>query len=109
MNFPKACIASLAMLIGLPALPANAQTIETIQVDSQLADCTGVGPMKCMRVKKSNSREWEFFYNGIIGFEFKPGYRYKLRVAVSKVKSPAADASRLSYRLVKVLSKKRVK
>lgn len=80
---------------------------ETFYINSKLVDCVGVGPQKCMQVRNSPKSDWTLFYGGIEGFTFVPGYQYKLKVAVTKVKNPPADGSSLNYKLVKMLGKKK--
>jgi len=80
---------------------------EVLYINNKLVDCVGVGPQKCMQVRKSPKSEWTLFYGGIDGFRYEPGYRYKLKVNVSKIKNPPMDSSSLKYSLVKVLSKKK--
>lgn len=92
----------------LPVQQANAAgKNEVFYVNNKLVDCVGVGPQKCLQVRKSPKGEWTLFYGAIDGFDYEPGYRYKLKVNVTKVKNPPADASSLNYKLVKVLSKKK--
>ncbi|GAA0880136.1 hypothetical protein GCM10009119_31060 [Algoriphagus jejuensis] len=87
---------------------AEANT-ETWWVNSAKVDCTGAGPMTCMQIQKGESieeGEWKLFYDQISGFEYEPGFIYQLEVEVSKKEEPIpADASSLSYKLVKQISK----
>lgn len=71
----------------------------------QQVDCVGVGPMKCMLVKRSADAEWEYFYNGIEGFTYQPGFNYRLRVRETEVRNPPADGSSLHYRLLELVEK----
>jgi hypothetical protein len=79
--------------------------VKTMYVDAELVDCEGEGPMKCMRVRESESEDWTLFYSPIEGFEHEAGNTYELRVEVLKVDDPPADGSSLRYRLVEVVSK----
>jgi heat shock protein HslJ len=76
----------------------------TMYVGSELVDCTGVAPQQCMQVRTSPDEDWSLFYDQIEGFAFEPGYEYELLVAVSEVPNPPADASRLRYELVELVS-----
>lgn len=78
---------------------------EKMTIASEQGDCVGVAPMKCLLVKKEGQADWEFFYNGIEGFNYVPGYEYVLEVRTEKVENPAADQSSLKYVLVKEVSK----
>lgn len=100
-----------AAIVGAGLLPMQQASAagknEVLYINNKLVDCVGVGPQKCMQVRKSPKSEWTLFYGGIDGFRFEPGYRYKLKVNVSKIKNPPMDSSSLKYSLVKVLSKKK--
>lgn len=108
--FPYLCL-FVAML--LPACqnntiqPAKDRTI--IQVGPSLVDCTGVGLMQCMQIKKPGQSQWELFYGSIDGFTFTSGYLYKLDVKVTKraIPIPADDSSQI-WSLVKIIKKQKV-
>lgn len=79
-------------------------------VNSSKVDCVGVGPMSCMQVQKGNTMEeaqWQNFYSSIDGFDYEPGYIYKLQVKEKRLPKDEvpADASSIKYTLVKVLDK----
>lgn len=78
---------------------------EILYVDSKIVDCTGLVPQKCMRVRSSESAQWEYFYGAIEGFEYEAGYHYKLLIDVTEVKNPPQDASSLRYKLKKIIEK----
>lgn len=80
---------------------------EILIVADRRADCTGVAPMKCLQVKKPQDEKWSLFYQNIENFDYVEGYTYVLRVRVDTVKNPPADASKLKYRLRKVLHRER--
>ncbi|WP_438870986.1 DUF4377 domain-containing protein [Providencia hangzhouensis] len=54
--------------------PAETDNTKTFYIDSSLADCMGVAPMKCMKVKENPSDDWQLFYSSIQGFEYQPGF-----------------------------------
>lgn len=74
-------------------------------VGPEQVECEGEGPQLCYLIKTEPDGEWEYFYSGIQGFEFEPGYEYELVVAVIPVKNPPAGASSLQYLLVDEVSK----
>lgn len=88
----------------------NAETI--LFVNSSKVECTGVGKMQCLQTQESETlkpNDWKNFYGNIEGFEYEPGYIYKLSVK-KEMLDPAtvpADASTLKYSLVKVIEKNR--
>lgn len=103
---------SLKMLMLLLSVTSMAFAQETIkmQVKESKVHCTGVGPMACLQVKTAKEKEWTYFYNNIEGFDFEPGYRYKLKVEKTKHEGNLpADASAYTYKLKKVVYKKKVK
>lgn len=80
-------------------------------VNSSKVSCTGVGPMQCYSVQNGdtlNWQNWQNFYSGINGFEFEPGYIYKLLIKEKTLSAEdvPADASSITYTLVKILEKK---
>jgi heat shock protein HslJ len=88
----------------------NAETI--LYVNSSKVECTGVGKMQCLQIQESETlkpNDWKNFFGNIEGFEYEPGYIYKLSVKKENL-DPAtvpADASTLKYSLVKVIEKNR--
>jgi hypothetical protein len=80
--------------------------IDTLYVNRELVDCEGgAGPQKCMQVRRGRDEPWELFYGGIDGFSFEPGFTYELRVDVTEIDDPPADASSQHYALVEVVDK----
>ena len=82
--------------------------METYWIAPERVACQGVAPMQCLVVNKvvdGKTSEWQFFYNNIAGFEYVPGSFYKLSVETAEVKNPAADASRISYKLIDEIDK----
>jgi heat shock protein HslJ len=94
------------LLIMSCKTPINEQIM---WINSAKVDCVGVAPMKCMQVKNSENEAWSNFYQGIKGFNFEPGFRYKLKVTVTELDKSnlPADASSLAYELVEILSKEK--
>ena len=81
--------------------------VVTYWVNSFRVPCEGVAPMQCLQIRKGNSEYWELFYSEIEGFEFEPGYLYRLRVREEKLDPSQipADASSVKYTLVSVEEK----
>lgn len=80
-------------------------------VNSYTVNCSGVGPRTCLLVQKGKEivdGEWKNFYANIEGFEYEPGYIYKLEVKEDSIPlaEVPADASSIKYTLVKELEKK---
>lgn len=80
---------------------------EIFYINSLKKDCVGVAPMSCLQIKKSEDSNWENFYEKISGFNYVPGYMYKIEVEVEETEkeNTPADKSIYSYKLKKVMSK----
>lgn len=74
-------------------------------VASETVDCTGVGPQKCLLIKKAASDDWQYFYSNIEGFNHQNGYEYVLEVKEDILPNVPADASAIKYTLIKEVSK----
>lgn len=98
---------ALLALSGCAATATENSQEKTLYIASELVDCVGVAPMKCMQVKENPNEEWASFYDGIQGFDFEAGYQYKLKVFVKYLdpKDVPADASSRRWSLVKILEK----
>ena len=81
--------------------PDYLETLE-VTVGPTLARCYGVGLQSCMVV------DGDFFYDGIEGFAYEPGYDYRLRIGKYDPwggGEPPQDAGRYAYRLLEQLEK----
>lgn len=98
------------LLMSCSSLKLTSQNQQTVWINSLRVSCTGVTPMKCLQIQKGKSIEkgkWQNFYANIEGFDFEPGYIFKLSVKEEKI-DPAkvpADGSSVKYTLVEVLEK----
>ena len=103
------------LLLLLPALVASCGsatdedtiTYQTYRINSYRVPCTWVAPMECLQVQREGSEDWQLFYGNIEGFQFEPGYLYRIRVREEKL-DPArvpADASSIKRTLVSVEEK----
>ncbi len=109
--FRRAAIVAttLAMLAcqGSHAMEAPREVI--YHVNSYRVPCVGVGPMSCLQVRRGDpaAGEWQNFYSQIRGFDYEPGYLYRLRVRETPLppEQVPADASSIRYELVEVLGK----
>jgi len=63
---------------------------------------------ECLLVQEGTmlgSKDWDFFYSEIEGFEYEPGFVYNLEVNKTTIDNPPADGSSIRYELVRVISK----
>lgn len=76
-------------------------------VNSFRVPCVGVAPMSCLQVQRGEpaAGEWQNFYSQILGFEYRPGYRYRLLVRETQLPPDQvpADASSIRYELVELI------
>lgn len=111
LNFMKKVILLSTLGVGLFTSCASTKEMkqgeELLTIAPETRECSaGVAKMQCMFVKEMNATEWQYFYNQIDGFTHEPGYEYQIIVSTSKVENPPADRSSITYKLVKVVSKK---
>ena len=100
----------LFLMVSCATHKANKSNEYIFWVNSAKVPCEGVGAMQCMKVQKGdtlNSEEWELFYSKIDGFDYQPGYIYKLIVREEKIEKEnvPADASSINFKLIKVVEK----
>ncbi|MGJ8591620.1 MAG: DUF4377 domain-containing protein [Aquaticitalea sp.] len=78
---------------------------KTFFIADTRANCTGVAPQKCLQIRENEKDDWTYFYGNIEGFDYEPGYSYKLKVEITNIENPPADASSKKYSLIEVLQK----
>jgi hypothetical protein len=77
--------------------------LKTLYVDAVLADCVGVAPQTCLRVREDPAADWTLLYDPIVGFSHEEGYRYELKIREEAVPHPPADGSSIRRVLVEVV------
>ena len=95
------CILTLA-LSGCGLFGPEYLEEREVTVGPTLAKCYGVGLRSCMVV------DGGLFYDGIEGFDYEPGYDYRLRIGKYDPwdgGEPPQDAGRYAYRLLAQLEK----
>ncbi|REG87624.1 DUF4377 domain-containing protein [Winogradskyella sediminis] len=96
----------------LSSCSATKETTATYWVNSSKVNCdAGAGKTTCLQVSTTehyDNAEWTNFYAPIEGFNFEPGYLQKIKVSETTLNTQTtpADASSISYKLIKVLEKK---
>ena len=100
----------LTLLMFLVGVSGFAQDVIKLKIKENKVPCTGVAPTECFLVQEGKSKEWTYFYDNIQGFNYEPGFTYKLKVEKNKKSGNLpADASAFEYKLKKVVSKKKAK
>lgn len=77
-------------------------------VNSSKVPCDEVSDMQCLKVQKGdtlNYKNWQYFHSSIEGFDYQPGYIYKLIVHEEKIEKVSADTSSIKFTLAKILEK----
>jgi hypothetical protein len=67
--------------------------------------CVGAFEQDCYLEFNEENQRWFFFYDGIRGFDFEPGFIWTLKVSLHEYSVEWADAGLYEYRLIEVLSK----
>ncbi len=98
----------LAFLAILFFVGCSSSNTSTFYIAPYKAHCVGVGPMKCLKIKKAINEEWQLFYNNINGFNFEEGNQYIIKVTKETIKNPPADGSSIKYNLVEIIEKKAI-
>jgi hypothetical protein len=97
-------LAAVLLLAGCGSIAGPGQSL-TMDVAEARVPCVGVMPMECLLVRILPEQEYGMFYADIEGFDFEPGYRYRIRVSRRTVRNPPADGSSHEYRLRSIESK----
>ena len=93
-------------LAGCQAILGQDRVVQLLEVAPQKVACTGMGPMECLLVREQGETDWTYFYDGIAGFTYEPGFSYLLRVQRTEVRNPPVDGSGYEWRLLEMISKK---
>ena len=78
---------------------------ETLIIGPYKTDCVGAFEQECYLEFNEKSQQWEFFYDGIQGFDFEPGFIWTLKVSLHEYSGDIQDVGLYEYRLIEVLSK----
>ena len=88
-----------------PLIGPSQDNIEILVIGPYRTTCFGAFEQECYLEYNEESERWGFFYEGIRGFEFEPGFIYRLKVSLHERPEGIQDVGRYEYRLVEVLSK----
>ncbi len=79
--------------------------IETLTIGPYEVDCVGAFEQECYLEFNEESQEWHLFYEGIVGFDFEPGFIWTLKVKLKDRGTEIQDVGRYAYHLVEIISK----
>lgn len=87
----------------------KSRQIVVLKVNAEEVTCYGAhGEQNCLQIKElGKDQEWQNQYEGIGGFDFKPGFVYNLQVEKLELKEAPQDVGNIVYQLVKVLKKEK--
>lgn len=107
--YNKLLPAVLLVIAGCAADTMAASSDVIYHVNSFRVPCVGVAPMSCLQVKRGDTAngEWRNFYSSILGFEYQPGYLYRLLVRETQLPPDQvpADASSIRFELVELIER----
>ena len=98
------------LLITLILLPLTigcdrGEHTEILIIGPYRTTCVGAFEQECYLEFNEEEQKWYFFYEGIQGFDFVPGYIYRLKVSLHEREEGIQDVGKYEYRLIEVLSK----
>lgn len=78
---------------------------EILIIGPYRTECPSFSGADCYLEYNEESQRWHFFYEGIQGFDFVPGYIYRLKVRLEERPEGIQDVGKYEYHLIEVLSK----
>ena len=108
------CLTTLSCIAKKTTETTLKNNEKIILVNHQKVTCEGVAVMKCFEIKELKDSiipdSWSISYSNIEGFNFVPGYIYKLKISEKQLDPDEvpADASTIRRTLVKVIEKTEV-
>lgn len=87
-------------------------TTVTLEVSDEPCDYTtyfgydGTNPLPGMSIREEGSEWKSYSQTGILGFTYKPGTWYLLKVKKTILANPPMDASNITYELIEILEEK---
>ena len=97
----------LSLTTGCEREVTTSENTEILIIGPYTQTCQGFIEQQCYLEFNEERQRWEFFYEGIRGFDFEPGFIYRLKVSLHERDEGIQDVGRYEYRLVEVLSKEK--
>jgi heat shock protein HslJ len=99
----------LTLLLILP-LMSSCGIHKTIYVADSYAICNNSKSNNCLRIKETIKDDWMVLpEEGVEGFDYKEGIKYKIEVIAKKIKNATENKSSLKYKLVKIIYEEKSK
>ena len=78
---------------------------EVLTIGPYTERCQGFIEQDCYMEFNEEAGRWHFFYEGIEGFKFEPGFIYTLEVRLEDRGTEIQDVGRYSYHLIRILDR----
>lgn len=92
-------------------IPEDWSEVINLYVDAELGEYRPWGhpedaePLDGLKIKERKDADWEVIpIDGIIGFSYVEGNEYFIEVEKTHLANPPADASNISYTLIRIIS-----
>lgn len=96
--------ALLAAAIATSCGGGDNSRVETWEVNSNEQECFAQVPLLCLMTRASGATIWTNRYAAIGGFQYELGVRYTIKVRITPIENPPADAASEMYELKEPLS-----
>ena len=94
-----------AVLVLALLMACGEEHTEVLTLGPYTKPCFGPFEQDCFMEYNEEAGQWHFFYDGIEGFDFEPGYIYTLEVRLKEREAGLQDVGRYSYHLIKIVDK----
>ena len=98
MRFAAVFVLALLMACG-------EEHTEVLTIGPYTKRCFGPFEQDCFMEYNEEAGRWHFFYDGIQGFVFEPGYIYTLEVRLEENDPGYQDVGKYSYHLITIVAK----
>ena len=106
MSLPTKLILTLTILSLFLTIGCDrAEHTEILIIGPYRTTRVGAFEQECYLEYNEESQAWHFFYDAIQGFDFVPGYIYRLKVRLEEQPEGIQDVGKYEYHLIEVLSK----
>jgi hypothetical protein len=99
--------AAIAVVLVLASCSGTTEPGETLtlEVAELRVPCFGMAPQQCLLVRFESDAEFIRFFDEIVGFDYDPGFRYRLLVSRHEIRNPPQDGPSHFYRLIRIESR----
>ena len=84
-----------------------AANTEILIIGPYRTECPSFSGNDCYLEFDEKEQRWFFFYDGIRGFDYEPGYIWTLKVSLHEYSGDIQDVGSHEYRLIEVLGKEK--